>query len=153
MDSFHWPSSSCLFHIQWMSLWITDTNVSPPAWISCAGIWSLPGDLYFSYIAISVSTSKWLGLGTSSSAVCISICLTSLTLCIFDNWDLYTLQSIIRIIKSERIGWAGHAARMGRRTCIGYWLGTPILFIYASINVFNILVLNGGCKLSFVLQR
>jgi hypothetical protein len=30
--------------------------------------------------------------------------------------------SIIRIIKSRRIRWVGHVARMGRRrTCIGYW--------------------------------
>jgi hypothetical protein len=53
--------TSCKFPLQWtpsivqailsyfkqlMSLWISDYNVSPPAWISSAGIWSLPGDLY-----------------------------------------------------------------------------------------------------------
>jgi hypothetical protein len=30
--------------------------------------------------------------------------------------------SIIRIIKSSKMRWAGHVARMGRRaTLIGYW--------------------------------
>jgi hypothetical protein len=36
--------------------------------------------------------------------------------------DLYSSPSIIRIIESRRIGWAGHVARMGRRgTRIDYW--------------------------------
>jgi hypothetical protein len=36
--------------------------------------------------------------------------------------DLYSPPSIIRIIKSRRMRWAGHVARMGRRrTHIGYW--------------------------------
>jgi hypothetical protein len=36
--------------------------------------------------------------------------------------DLYSSRSIIRIVKSRRIRWAGHVAHMGRRgTCIGYW--------------------------------
>jgi hypothetical protein len=36
--------------------------------------------------------------------------------------DLYSSTSIIRIIKSRRIRWAGHVARMGRRgTLIDYW--------------------------------
>jgi hypothetical protein len=35
--------------------------------------------------------------------------------------DLYSSPSIIRIIRSRRIRWAGHVARMGRRvTRIGY---------------------------------
>jgi hypothetical protein len=35
--------------------------------------------------------------------------------------DLYS-PSIIRIIKSRRMRWAGHVARMGRRGMhIGYW--------------------------------
>jgi hypothetical protein len=71
-----------------MSLWITDTNVSPPAWYSSAGIWSLPRDLYFFSFAIEIWTSRWLGPGTSGSAVCISICLTSLTSWTYNNWDL-----------------------------------------------------------------
>jgi hypothetical protein len=36
--------------------------------------------------------------------------------------DLYSLPSIIRIIKSRRMRWAGHIERMGRRgTLIDYW--------------------------------
>jgi hypothetical protein len=36
--------------------------------------------------------------------------------------DLYSSPSIIRIIKSLRMRWAGHVARMGRRgTLIDYW--------------------------------
>jgi hypothetical protein len=36
--------------------------------------------------------------------------------------DLYSSPSIIRIIRSRRIRWAGHVARMGRRgTLIDYW--------------------------------
>jgi hypothetical protein len=36
--------------------------------------------------------------------------------------NLYSSPSIIRIMKSRRMRWAGHVARMGRRgTCIVYW--------------------------------
>jgi hypothetical protein len=36
--------------------------------------------------------------------------------------DLYSSPSIIRIIKSRRMRWAGHVARMGRRgSHIHYW--------------------------------
>jgi hypothetical protein len=36
--------------------------------------------------------------------------------------DLYCPASIIRIIKSGRMRWVGHVARVGRREmCIGYW--------------------------------
>jgi hypothetical protein len=36
--------------------------------------------------------------------------------------DLYSSPSIIRIIKSRKMRWAGLVARMGRRgTPIGYW--------------------------------
>jgi uncharacterized membrane protein len=36
--------------------------------------------------------------------------------------DLYFSLSIIRIIKSRRMRWAGHVARMGKREMrIGYW--------------------------------
>jgi hypothetical protein len=36
-------------------------------------------------------------------------------LCIEELHDLYSLQSIIRIIKSRRVRWAGHIARMGEK--------------------------------------
>jgi hypothetical protein len=36
--------------------------------------------------------------------------------------DLNSSPSIIRIIKSRRMRWAGHVARLGKGgTCIGYW--------------------------------
>jgi hypothetical protein len=36
--------------------------------------------------------------------------------------NLYSFPSIIRVIKSRRMRWAGHVARMGRRGMrIGYW--------------------------------
>jgi hypothetical protein len=50
--------SSSLLHIELMSLWISCHNVSPFAWINSAGIWSLPGDLYFFNFAATISTSK-----------------------------------------------------------------------------------------------
>jgi hypothetical protein len=34
--------------------------------------------------------------------------------------DFYSSPSIVRIIKSRRMRWAGHVARMGKRN-IGYW--------------------------------
>jgi hypothetical protein len=37
--------------------------------------------------------------------------------------DLYSSPNIVRVIKSIRMRWAGHVARMGRRgVCIGFWL-------------------------------
>jgi hypothetical protein len=36
--------------------------------------------------------------------------------------DLFSSPSIIRMIKSTRMRWVGHVARMGRKgTRIGYW--------------------------------
>jgi len=36
--------------------------------------------------------------------------------------DLYSLPNIVRVIKSRRMRWAGHVARMGEeRVCIGSW--------------------------------
>jgi hypothetical protein len=38
--------------------------------------------------------------------------------------DLYSSPNIVRVIKSRRMRWAGHVARMGRRdSCIGFWWG------------------------------
>jgi hypothetical protein len=84
---FHWSGSSSLFLIELISLWILERNISPPAWISSAGISSLPGDFYLFNFAIAISTSKRLGSGNNGSVVCISICLTSLTLCTFNNCE------------------------------------------------------------------
>jgi len=38
--------------------------------------------------------------------------------------DLYSSPNIVRVIKSRRMRWAGHVARMGRRgACSGFWWG------------------------------
>jgi len=38
--------------------------------------------------------------------------------------DLYCSPNIVRVIKSRRMRWAGHEARMGRReACAGFWWG------------------------------
>ena len=42
--------------------------------------------LFLSF-SIAISTKKALGSGTSGSAVCISLRLTSLTQCIFNSWE------------------------------------------------------------------
>jgi hypothetical protein len=40
--------------------------------------------------------------------------------------DLYSSPSIIRIIKSRRMRWVGHAARMGEKTTSNrIWVGKP----------------------------
>jgi hypothetical protein len=40
--------------------------------------------------------------------------------------DLYSSTNIVRVIKSRRMRWAGHVARMGRReACIEFWWGNP----------------------------
>ena len=39
--------------------------------------------------------------------------------------DLYSSPNIMRVIKSRRMRWAGHVARMGEeRGCIGAWWGS-----------------------------
>ena len=39
--------------------------------------------------------------------------------------DLYSSPSIVRVIKTRRMRWAGHVAHMGEeRGCIGSWWGT-----------------------------
>jgi hypothetical protein len=36
--------------------------------------------------------------------------------------DLYSSPTIVRVIKSRRMRWAWHVARMGRgETCTGFW--------------------------------
>jgi hypothetical protein len=40
--------------------------------------------------------------------------------------DMYSSPNIVRVIKSRRMRWAGHVARMGRgEVLIGFWLGGP----------------------------
>ena len=36
--------------------------------------------------------------------------------------DLHSLHNIVRVVKSRRMRWAGHVARMGRGgVCTGFW--------------------------------
>jgi hypothetical protein len=38
--------------------------------------------------------------------------------------DLYSSPNIVRMIKSRRMRWTGHVARMGsREACVGFWWG------------------------------
>jgi hypothetical protein len=38
--------------------------------------------------------------------------------------DLYCSPTIVRVIKSRRMRWAGHVVRMGRgEACTGFWWG------------------------------
>jgi hypothetical protein len=39
---------------------------------------------------------------------------------------LYSSPNIVRVIKSRRMRWAGHVARIGRgEVFMGFWLGSP----------------------------
>jgi hypothetical protein len=67
-DSFHCCGSSSLFQIE-VNMCISECNILPPAWISSARIWSLPGDLYHLRFSIVISASKELGTDTNGSAV------------------------------------------------------------------------------------
>jgi hypothetical protein len=41
-------------------------------------------------------------------------------------YDLYCSPTIVRVIKSRRMSWAGHVARMGRgELCTGFLVGKP----------------------------
>jgi hypothetical protein len=40
--------------------------------------------------------------------------------------SLYSSPNIVKVIKSRRLRWAGHVARMGRgEVFTGFWLGSP----------------------------
>jgi hypothetical protein len=40
--------------------------------------------------------------------------------------SLYSSQNIVRVLKSRKLRWAGHVARMGRgEVFTGFWLGGP----------------------------
>jgi hypothetical protein len=64
MGSLYSCGSPFIFQIELKSLWISEHNVLPPAWICSTRILSVPGDLCtFSY-SIVISTSKELVSGT-----------------------------------------------------------------------------------------
>jgi hypothetical protein len=58
--------SFSFFQVELVCLWILELIVLPPALISSAGIWSVPGDLWLFICSIVVSSSKALGLDTSA---------------------------------------------------------------------------------------
>jgi hypothetical protein len=49
------------------------------------------GDLWLFSLSTAISTSKAFSTGNSGSAVCISVCLTSLTTCTFNSWKQWFL--------------------------------------------------------------
>jgi hypothetical protein len=57
-NSFQWSGSSSLFQINLMLLWISDRSVSPPAWISSAGILSLLSDSYLSTLQLQFQRQR-----------------------------------------------------------------------------------------------
>ena len=41
-------------------------------------------------------------------------------------WHLYSLPNIVRVLKSRRMRWVGHMARMGEERCVhGVLVGKP----------------------------
>ena len=79
--------NSSLSQIELISLWISEQILLRPALINSAGIWSIPGDFYLLSFSLAISTSKALGSGTSCFAVCVSVCLTSLSACTFSSLE------------------------------------------------------------------
>ena len=61
-------------------------NCSTPC-LNSAGILTVSGALWVFSFSIAKSNSKALGSGTSGSAVCIYVCLTSITPCTFNSWE------------------------------------------------------------------
>ena len=59
--------------------------------IRSSGIWSIPGDLCLFSYSIAISNSNALSSGISCSAVCISVCLTSLNPYAMNSWENWFL--------------------------------------------------------------
>ena len=118
IDSFHPSGNSSLFQTEKISLWIWKRIVLHPALINSAGIWSIPGDLWLFSISIAKSTSKALGLGTRGSAVCISVCLTSLTPCTFSSCE----KNVLHLTK---ILWESATYRAGKNKN-PYWKAVSV---------------------------
>jgi len=87
IDFFHSSGNSSLFRIELIRLWISERNILPPDLINSTGMWSVPADLCLFRFLITISNSKSLGSGTSGSAVCISVCQTSLNPCTLRVWE------------------------------------------------------------------
>lgn len=50
-------------------------GIIPSDPISSAGIYSVSGDIYLFRFSLAISNSQALGLSTSGSAICVSVCL------------------------------------------------------------------------------
>ena len=87
IDSFYSSSNSSLFQIELICTRISDKFTILPALNRSSGIWSVPGDLCLFSYSRAISTSKALSSGASGSAVCISLCLTSLTPYAMKSWE------------------------------------------------------------------
>jgi hypothetical protein len=113
-----------------MSLRISDRDVSPTAWITCAGIRSLPGDLYLFEFAIAIWTTKGLRSDNNGSPIYISLCLTSLTLCRFNNWEYYFFHLL-------KIFWeyASRSSFSSFRKLLLCWQPFLNLFIYLQMSL------------------
>ena len=93
IDSFHSSGNSSLFQTELVSLWMSQQTVLPPALISSAGIWSIPGDLLLSFsFSVAFLNSKALSSAKSGYDVYNSVCLTSLTPNTFNSWEKWSLQ-------------------------------------------------------------
>lgn len=66
---------------------LSDSNVSLSAWISSAGIPSIPDELYLFNFAVAIYTWKGLDSRANGSEASTSICLISLTLSLLINQD------------------------------------------------------------------
>ena len=63
--------------------------------------------------------------------------------------DLYSSPNIVRVIKSKRMRWAGHVARMGEeRGCIGSWWGNR-----REVNHWGDLGIDGWIILGWISRR
>jgi hypothetical protein len=93
INSCHYSGNSSLFQIEFISLWISEWIVLPPAFISSDGSRSVPGDLCHLSFSVAISISEALGSDTSGSAVCMPACLTS---CTFNSWEKWFLH-VVRI--------------------------------------------------------
>ena len=97
IDSFSSSGNSSLFQIKLISFWISERIALLPALISAAGILSVPSDLLIYSFSITISNLWAIGSGTSGYAVCISICLASLTQSILFSWATW-FQQVTKIL-------------------------------------------------------
>jgi hypothetical protein len=90
-QQFHRPSccwgNSSLFQTEYMRSPLSYRKVLLPAWISSAGIPSIPDELYLFNFAVAIYTWKGLDSGANGPDASISICLISPTLSLLINQD------------------------------------------------------------------